>query len=154
MPRRHLKRRRYLTDKNLIRLLYFQRNFYYFQPIIDQIQTSSVQTISIRAKLRVFSETWLENLNVSDKCKCDNEPPTPLELVFLLDGSDSFNIKAQGIDGKLVDEASFEFSAAWIADFLTSGNFGRFKLLTFKGRGDANQLQNMEVDENNLELKV
>ena len=46
--------------------------------------------------IRVYSDTWLDDLKISDQCVCDNavpppKPATPLELVFVLDGSDSYN---------------------------------------------------------------
>ena len=60
----------------------------------DTTGHSVTQEFSINAKLRIFSDTWLEDLSVEDRCDCGPQvAPPPLELVFLLDGSDSFNIE-------------------------------------------------------------
>ena len=45
------------------------------EPLADFVPHSSTHTFSMKAKLRVYTDTWLEDLVIDDKCDC-NEPTT------------------------------------------------------------------------------
>ena len=67
----------------------------------------------------------LSDLLIDNECQCEGEPVKPvlpLELVFVIDGSDSFNQGVRNQRGLIEKEASFKYTCEWVANFVKSIN--------------------------------
>jgi len=89
--------------------------------------------IKIHARVNVTTKAKLDEITVQGACACDGPPIIPtqitdMDIVFLVDGSDSF--ETTKIDKLVVDASSkgsntqFSESMAWCADFIANEEKG------------------------------
>lgn len=71
--------------------------------------------IQIHARVAVKTTAKLDSINVSGDCKCDGAPVAPdpiVEMIFVIDGSDSFNRKTSK------NEQIFSKTCDWVTDVM------------------------------------
>ena len=104
---------------------------------VENSATESVQFYTVRSKFHVTTFTCLDNLAVKvqssfdsgdtgliqDDCECITKSgcERPIHLVFVIDGSDSFNYDIMK-DGKK-ESSWFEKIKHFLVDFIESANF-------------------------------
>jgi len=97
-----------------------------YQPrvCIDNAVTESVQYYTVRSKFQVTTFTALDHLAIKDECECTVKSACerPRHLVFVIDGSDSFNYDIMGKDGKK-ESSWFDKIKDFLVDFVESANF-------------------------------
>jgi len=89
--------------------------------------------INIHAQVAIVTKAKLDSIAVKGNCACDDLPPPPpkvevktdLDIVFLVDGSDSFDgTKIQGdgagVGGVKGNRTQFTEAMAWCGDFIQS----------------------------------
>jgi len=89
--------------------------------------------INIHAQVAIVTKAKLDAISVQGNCSCDDLPPPPpkvevktdLDIVFLVDGSDSFDgTKIQGdgagVGGVKGNRTQFTEAMAWCGDFIQS----------------------------------
>lgn len=82
--------------------------------------------INIHAQVAIVTKAKLDSISVNGNCMCDGPPPpkvTDLDIVFLVDGSDSFDGSkiqgdAAGEGGVKADRTQFTEAMAWCGDFI------------------------------------
>jgi len=95
--------------------------------------------IAISARVNIVTKAKLDEITVQGSCGCDGPPPPPpekktdLDIVFLVDGSDSFDASKIGEEwrsgrensGLKVHRTQFQESMKWCGDFVNSLNSRR-----------------------------
>jgi len=90
--------------------------------------------IAISARVNIVTKAKLDEITVQGSCGCDGPPPPPpekktdLDIVFLVDGSDSFDASKIGEEwrssrensGLKVHRTQFQESMKWCGDFVNA----------------------------------
>merc|ERR1739848_858316 len=76
--------------------------------------------INIHARVNVTTKAKLDEITVAGSCQCEDVPPPVIDVVVLVDGSDSYNNKVS-IGGKIEEGDAFEETNGFIETELVPG---------------------------------
>jgi len=76
--------------------------------------------INIHARVNVTTKAKLDEITVAGNCQCEDVPPPVIDVVCLVDGSDSYNNKV-AIGGKIEEGDAFEETNGFIESELVPG---------------------------------
>jgi len=84
------------------------------QICIDAEEVANTSNIGIHSRINIQSVAKLDEISVRGKCVCEDKPWPLIDLIILIDGSDSYNNKVT-IGGKTEEGDAFEETQAWTA---------------------------------------
>lgn len=90
---------------------------------MDDVITESVQYYTIKTQFQMTTLTSLDDLKYQDSCECRDISlegnKAALQLIFIIDGSDSFNNK------RTKGAGMFELATNWVNNFIRTSNFSK-----------------------------